>query len=174
MAATRGPGCAPHRPAERFLALACLGVATLYQGDHGRSAACWQQIAAGEGFPAAYRADGYASLALLACYRGDLVTARRQAAQARITAEAAGASAYRAFATYAAGEATLPQNPHTAIGLLRAAADEASATGTTQVITVARIALASALTRLARHREALALFPPLLDQARRDGNWPQL
>ncbi len=38
----------------------------------------------------------------------------------------------------------------------------------------ARIALASALTRLAHHDQALALFPPLLDQARRDGNWPQL
>ena len=39
---------------------------------------------------------------------------------------------------------------------------------------MARIALASALTRLGRNSEAVALFPPLLDQAYRDGNWPQL
>jgi hypothetical protein len=50
----------------------------------------------------------------------------------------------------------------------------ADSTGATQVITVARIALVSALTRLGRHGEAQALFPPLLHQARREGNWPQL
>ena len=39
---------------------------------------------------------------------------------------------------------------------------------------MARIALASALTRLGHTEEALALFPPLLHQTRREGNWPQL
>jgi tetratricopeptide (TPR) repeat protein len=161
-------------PAERFLALLCLGIATLYRGDHDRSAMWWRQIAADTDFPAAHRAEGHASLALLACYRGDPATAREQAAQARIAAEAAGASGYQAFATYAAGEVALLESPEMGVELLRAAAAEADSTGATQVVTVARIALVSALTRLGRHDEALALFPPLLHQARREGNWPQL
>ena len=161
-------------PAERFLALLSLGIATLYRGDHDRSATLWEQIAADPDFPAAHRAEGHASLALLACYRGDPATAREQAAQARIAAEAAGASGYQAFATYAAGEVALLESPETGAELLRAAAAEADSTGATQVVTVARIALVSALTRLGRHGDALALFPPLLHQARREGNWPQL
>lgn len=54
------------------------------------------------------------------------------------------------------------------------AVSQADRTGATQVITVARIALIAALTRLGRHGEALVLFPALVDQARREGNWPQL
>jgi tetratricopeptide (TPR) repeat protein len=161
-------------PAERFLALLCLGIATLYRGDHDRSAMWWEQIAASTDFPPAHRADGHASLALLACYHADPAAAREHAQQARVAAEAAGASGYQAFATYAAGEVALLENPQTGIMLLRAAAAQADRTGATQVVTVARIALASALTRLGRHGEALALFHPLLDQTRREGNWPQL
>ena len=86
-------------PAERFLAMLCLGIATLYRGDHDRSVSWWGQIAADTSFPPAYRAEGHATLALLACYGGDLDAAREHAAQARIAAEAAGASGYQAFAT---------------------------------------------------------------------------
>jgi tetratricopeptide (TPR) repeat protein len=161
-------------PAERFLAMLCLGIATLYRGDHDRSVSWWGQIAADTSFPPAHRAEGHATLALLSCYGGDLNAAREHAAQALIAAEAAGASGYQAFATYAAGEVALLQNPQTGVALLRAAAAEAGSTGATQVVPVARIALASALTRLGHKREALALFPPLLHQARREGNWPQL
>jgi predicted ATPase len=161
-------------PAERFLAMLCLGIATLYRGDHDRSQSWWRQIAADASFPPAHRAEGHASLALLACYHADLQAATEHAARARIAAEAAGASGYQAFATYAAGEVALLQNPQTGIELLCAAAAQASRTGATQVVPVARIALASALTRHGRHREALAVFRPLLQQARRDGNWPQL
>jgi predicted ATPase/DNA-binding SARP family transcriptional activator len=161
-------------PAERFLALLCLGIATLYRGDHDRSVMWWEQITASPDFPPAHRADGHASLALLACYHADLAAAREHAQQARVAAEAAGSSGYQAFATYAAGEVALLEHPQAGIGLLRAAAAQADRAGATQVVTVARIALVSALTRLGRHGEALALFPALLDQARRDGNWPQL
>jgi len=161
-------------PAERFLAMLCLGITTLYRGDHGRSVSWWGQIAADTSFPPAHRAEGHATLALLACYGGDLEAAREHAAQARIAAEAAGASGYQAFATYAAGEVALLESPQTGVELLRAAAAEADSTGATQVVPVARIALASALTRLGHHEEALALFPPLLHQTRREGNWPQL
>jgi predicted ATPase/DNA-binding SARP family transcriptional activator len=161
-------------PAERFLAMLCLGIATVYRGDHDRSVLWWEQIAADTSFPPAHRAEGHATLALLACYGGDLDAAREHAAHARLAAEAAGASGYQAFATYAAGEVALLQNPQTGVALLRAAAAEADSTGATQVVPVARIALASALTRLGHKEEVLALFPPLLHQARRDGNWPQL
>jgi len=101
-------------------------------------------------------------------------TAREQAQRALVAAAAAGSSGYQAFATYAAGEVALLEDPQTGISLLRAAAAQAGRAGATQVITVARIALAAALTRLGRHGEALVLFPALLDQARREGNWPQL
>jgi hypothetical protein len=50
----------------------CLGIATLYWLDHGRSASLWQQIAADTTLPPARWADGYASLALLCFYAGDL------------------------------------------------------------------------------------------------------
>ncbi len=159
---------------ERFLALLCLGIATLYRGEHSRSASLWQQIAADTRLPAARRADGYASLALLCCYAGDLPTAREHAASARTAVDVTGASGCQAFTTYAAAEVTLPDHPEEGVQLLRAATGEAEATHANQVITVARIALASALTRLGRKTEAVALFPPLLDQAYRDGNWPQL
>jgi predicted ATPase/DNA-binding SARP family transcriptional activator len=159
---------------DRFLALLCLGIATLYRGEHGRSATIWQQIAADTTLPAARRADGYASLALLCCYAGDLPAAREHAASARTAAQLTGASGCQAFTTYAAGEVALPDNPEEGVQLLRAAVSQAEATRASQVITVARIALASALTRLGRNSEAVALFPPLLDQAYRDGNWPQL
>jgi hypothetical protein len=131
-------------------------------------------IAADTRLPAARRADGYASLALLTCYAGDLPTAREHAASARTAAQVTGASGCQAFTTYATAEVALPDNPEEGVQLLRAAIGEAEATRANQVITVARIALAAALTRLGRKSEAVALFPPLLDQAYRDGNWPQL
>ncbi len=159
---------------ERFLALLCLGIVTLYRGEHDRSARLWQQIAADTALAPARRVEGYASLALLSCYTSDHAAAREHAASARIAAEVAGASGCRAFAAYAAGEVALLDNLEDGARLLRAAASEAEATHATQVITVARIALASALTRLGCDSEALAIFPPLLDQAYRDGNWPQL
>jgi predicted ATPase/DNA-binding SARP family transcriptional activator len=161
-------------PAGRFLAMLCLGITTLYRGDHGRSVSWWGQIAADTSFPPAHRAEGHASLALLACYAGDLDAAREHAARARIAAEAAGAGGYQAFATYAAGEVALLESPQAGVQLLRAAAAEADSAGATQVVPVARIALAAALTRLGRHEEALTLFPPLLRQTLREGNWPQL
>jgi hypothetical protein len=64
------------------------------------------------------------------------------------------------------------ESPETGVGLLRATAAEAESTGATQVVTVARIALVSALTRLGRHDQTLALFPPLLHQARRKATGP--
>jgi len=161
-------------PVERYLALVALGVASLRQGDHSASTQYWERLAADEEVSAGHRAEGFASLALLACFGGDSQAAQRHAAQARLAAAASGSGAFRAFASYAAGETALLENPQAAIGLLRAAADEAAATGAGQVVTVALIALVSALTRHQRHDEALAVFPSLLEQARRNGEWPYI
>lgn len=161
-------------PAERYLALMTLGIATLYQGDHSASGRWWERLAADENAPAAYRAEGLTGLALLACFGGDPQAARQQAARARLAAAASGSAAVRAFASYVAGETALLESQQAAVGLLRAAANEAAAIGADHVVTVARIALVSALTRLGRHDEALAVFPPLLEQARRNGDWPYL
>jgi predicted ATPase/DNA-binding SARP family transcriptional activator len=161
-------------PAERYLALVPLGVAALRQGDLSASTQYWERLAADEDAPAGYRAAGFSSLALTACYSGDPQAAQRRAAQARLAAAASGSGAFRAFASYAAGETALLESQEAAIALLRAAADEAAATGADQVITVALIALVSALTQLQRHDEALAVFPSLLQQARRNGDWPYL
>jgi len=161
-------------PAERYLALVPLGVAALRQGDLSASTRYWERLAAEEDAPAGYRAEGFASLTLTACYSGNPQAAQRHAAQARLAAAASGSGAIRAFASYAAGEVALLGNQQAAIVLLRAAADEAAATGADHVVTVALIALVSALTRLHRHDEALAVFPALLEQARRNGDWPYL
>jgi len=161
-------------PAERYLALVPLGVAALRQGDLSASTRYWERLAADEDSPAGYRAAGFASLALTACYSGDPRAAQRHAARARLAATASGSGAIRAFASYAAGEVALLGNQQAAIVLLRAAADEAAATGAGHVVTVALIALVSALTRLHWHDEALAVFPALLEQARRNGDWPYL
>jgi predicted ATPase/DNA-binding SARP family transcriptional activator len=161
-------------PAERYLALVALGVAALRQGVLSASTRYWERLAADEDSPAGYRSSGFASLALIACYSGDPQAAQRHAARARLAAAASGSGAFRAFASYAAGETALAENQLAGIGLLRAAADEAAATGADQVVTVALIALVSALTRLERHDEALAVFPSLLEQARRNGDWPYL
>jgi hypothetical protein len=133
---------------------------------------CWGQIAADTDFPAAHRAEDTPRS------RSSPVTAgtrRRPASRPRAhRRRGRGARGYQAFVTYAAGEVALLESPETGVELLRAAAAEAESTGATQVVTVARITLVSALTRLGRHDQTLALFPPLLHQARREGNWPQL
>jgi len=159
-------------PTERFLALVPLGVAALRRGDFPASTLYWERLAAEEDAPAGYRSHGFASLALMACFGGDHQAAQRHAARARLAAAASGSGACRAFASYAAGETVLLEDQQAAIGLLRAAADEAAATGADHVVMVALIALVAALTRLQRHDEALAVFPALLEQARRNGDWP--
>jgi hypothetical protein len=97
-----------------------------------------------------------------------------QAALARCAAEAAGAEGSLAFATYVTGEIGLLDDPEAAVMVLREAAGQADRAGAVQVGSVARIALLSALTRLGRSGEALALVTPLLQDEHRMGRWPQL
>ena len=160
--------------AERCLALLTLGVANVYAGRHDRSAAWWHQLLAVDGLPDGFAVDGHAGLALLAGYHGNRAEAHMQAALARCAAEAAGAEGSLAFATYVTGEIALLDDPEAAVMVLREAAGQADRAGAVQVGSVARIALLSALTRLGRSGEALALVTPLLQDEHRMGRWPQL
>jgi predicted ATPase/DNA-binding SARP family transcriptional activator len=161
-------------PPERFLACLALGVATLYAGEHEESARWWREIAAMENLPLALRAEGNISLALLACYRGDLQAGRQQAALALAATEAAGAAADHAFALYAAGEIAVTADMQDGVRILGEAAAAADRAGTGHVSRVARLAQLAALVRLARHDDALDLVIPLLHDEHRAGAWPQL
>ncbi len=58
--------------------------------------------------------------------------------------------------------------------MLRAAIHEAEACAASQIAEVARIALVSAHVRLGHRRDALDVFPALIDDLRRTSNWTQL
>ncbi|GEL17963.1 hypothetical protein [Pseudonocardia asaccharolytica] len=47
-------------------------MARLYRGDHDRSATCWRELLSVGGLAPTRRVDGYATLALIACWRGDV------------------------------------------------------------------------------------------------------
>ena len=162
------------RPRERYLALTALGIAALYRGDHERSASWWHALLETPGLGSAQHVEAHASLALLTCFHGDIINARRHADAASTAARQAGAIGYQAFAAYATGEVYLLDNPRAAISVLRIAIAHADAANAGQVATVARIALLSALVRLGDHQEAAHLFSDLLHYLHRRGNWPQL
>ena len=159
---------------ERYLALIVLAVTALYRGDHDRCATRLAQLLAIADLPIAYRLEAQATSALLACYSGDLAPAEGWVRQATLTAELVGASGFRAFAGYVAGEVALAADEAAAIDILCSALHEAEACAASHVVEVARIALASAHVRLGHRRDALIVFPPLLDDLRRTFNWTQL
>jgi tetratricopeptide (TPR) repeat protein len=159
-------------PDEQCMALTALGVACLYRGEHAESMRHWRQLLELPGLQTPARVDAHASLALIACFRSDQLTARQHAQQALAAARDAGP--IRAWATYTMGEVQLLEDPAAAVEILELAVSQAEAGRTTQVAEVARIALVSALVRLGRQDEALRAFPDLLHQLRRRGGWPQL
>ncbi len=160
-------------PDERCQALVMLGVVALYRGQHDRSAACWQEVLRVPGVSADHRVDAHTGLGLLGCFSGDEAAAREHADRACVVAADASAGS-RAFAAYTLGERWLLTDREVAVAVLRAAAEQAESARATQVLTVARIALLSALTRLGRRDEALKDLPVLLCELLRAGNWPQL
>ncbi|MFI7494118.1 hypothetical protein ACH9D2_05270, partial [Kocuria sp. M4R2S49] len=161
-------------PAERYLALASLGVAAMYAGDREEAARCWQDVLAIPHLPDAYAADAHAVLALACAAAGAVREAEEHAAAARRGAERSGAASRVAFALYASGEVLLPADPEAAADVLREAARLADGVRAEQVSAVARVALLSALTRTGREAEALDLALTLLELQRRGGHWPQL
>jgi predicted ATPase/DNA-binding SARP family transcriptional activator len=159
-------------PEEQCLARLALGVACLYRGEHAESMHHWQKLLEIPGAPAPQRVDAHATLALLACYRADQLTARQHAERALAIADGAGPTG--AFATYAMGEVGLLEDRAAAVEILELAVAQAEAGQAAQIAEVARIALVSALVRLSRHDQALSAFPELLQQLRRRSGWPQL
>jgi predicted ATPase/DNA-binding SARP family transcriptional activator len=159
-------------PDEECMALHALGVACLYRGEHAESMRHWQKLIDLPGVPTPQWVDSHASIALLACYHSDQLTARQYAELALANAQAAGPAG--AFATYAMGEVKLLDDPAAAVEILELAVAQAEVGRTAQIAEVARIALVSALVRLGRHDQALLAFPELLHQLRRRGGWPQL
>lgn len=159
---------------ERCLALLALGIVTLYRGDHDSSRRSWQELLAIPGLPPVHLVNGHASLALIACYDGELSEARQHAARATAVAEAAGAEAGHAFARYAAAEVAAAEDLTTAVPLLVAAAGDADRAGVDFTAGLAATALLAALTRLDRTAEALEQAGPLLERWLRLALWPQL
>lgn len=161
-------------PAERYLALASLGIAAMYAGDRGEAARCWQDVLVTPDLPDAYAVDAHAVLALAHAAAGAVRAAEEHAAAARRAAERSGAASRVAFALYASGEVLLPADPEAAADVLREAARIADGVRAEQVSAVARVALLSVLTRTGRVAEALDLALTLLELQRRGGHWPQL
>lgn len=161
-------------PDERFLALCALGVLTIYRGEHDASRRWWNQLLAVDGLPAARQVDGHASLALIACYDGDLVDARQHADRATAVAGAVGSVSYRAFARYADAEVTAAADYAAGVPLLVAAARDADRAGAEFTGGLPAGALAAALTRLGRTAEARDVLGPLLERWLRLAVWPQL
>lgn len=159
---------------ERFLVVLTLSVITLYRGTHDASRRWCGDLLDIDGLTLARRSCGHSGMALAACYDGDLVEARRHAAAGLAAAEAAGADAYRAFASYTAAEIAAADDLTAAVPLLAEAARDADGVRARFPAGLATTALVAALTRLGRGREALDLVGPLLDRWLRLATWPQL
>ncbi len=159
---------------ERFLALLAVGIVTLYRGDHNTSRRAWQDLLAIPELPLVGHVNGHASLALIACYDGELGEARTHAARAIATAEATGGKTALAFARYAAAEVAAAEDLATAVPLLTSAAGEADQAGFDFTAGLVSTALLAALTRLDRTAEALDVLGPLLERWLRLAAWPQL
>lgn len=82
-----------------LLAWLTLAVASMYAGDHAESAVWFHRIAS----VPRLTGEGHTSLALLACYAGDLTAAHEHVTIALAAGSAASDASY-AFARYAAGE----------------------------------------------------------------------
>lgn len=159
----------------RYLAAHTLAIASLYGGDHAPAADWCRQITACEHAPAAHLADAHATLALTAAYGDDLITARHEAETAQAFAAASGASAYRAFAAYAAGEVALREaDAVRARESLRRASRAAVDAGAPFVAALADTALGSLLVRDQQTDAAAGMLCQALAYWREAGVRPQI
>lgn len=158
----------------RLLAGAAMAVSSMHAGRLDDSARWARTVVDDPEVPAGHRADLRVTLALAACYSGDLVTARAATDLAMLGAQAAGAEAAYAFALYADGELTTPTEPGRGAARFRDAAQRADRVDAQHIGQVARLALFAVLVRERQHDEALRLALPLLQDVRRVGAWPQV
>lgn len=155
--------------AEPVCAVLALAVSAMYAGDRKDSLRWFSRLAEMPGM----LAEASSSLALSACYHGDMVAARGHLAVA-LAAGACVADASRAFAHFAAGEVALTDDPARGAALLRRAAQEGDRVGAEQVSRVARVALLAATVRSGDLEEAAHLASRLLADLLTKGAWPQL
>ncbi|WEV77636.1 BTAD domain-containing putative transcriptional regulator [Janibacter cremeus] len=154
---------------EPALADLALAVAAMYGGDEVGTVHWFSRMARAPGL----LVEASSSLALSACYHGDMVAARDHL-EVALAAGACVADASSAFAHFAAGEIALAQDPARGAALLRQAAQEADRVGAEQVGRVARVALLAATTRHGAPEEAVHLASWLLADLAAKGAWPQL
>lgn len=159
---------------DRFLTLTTLSVVALHRGEHDAARRRSGRLLAIDNLPLARRSTAYATLALVASYRGDRAGTDRHLAAAEAAAEAACSDAYRSFVGYTGAEVTAADDLHAAVPLLATAAREADRVGAEFPAGLATTALVAALTRLGRGTEARDLVGPLLDRWLRLATWPQL
>lgn len=164
---------AARSPAEKVLCCSAMGVALLYTGRLEESEQWWRTLLSVDA-SMLHRADGEASLALVACYRGDFAHAREHAELAAVASETPSGRPMLAFAHYAAAEVALACRDERASALYEASAEEAGRTGFVRISQVARTNLVSSLVRRGEVSRARLLAGPLLEEIRRDGAWPQL
>jgi DNA-binding SARP family transcriptional activator/predicted ATPase len=161
-------------PQVRYLAAHTLAIASLYTGHHNDATRWCHRLLANHDLTVAHHADFHTTLALLAVYNDDLPTARREVQTALTFAATSGASVYRAFAAYAAGEVAIRAGDHDqARTRLREATRAAVDASASFIEALASTALASLLVRTDDSRAAGTLHR-VLAHWRQMGTWPQI
>lgn len=158
-------------PFEVCLAWSARASVAHFRGDFATARDAW--LRSGEGRPLG-SCSYLASAALAASYGGDPELARALLDRAQAAVAAAGCLSHAAFAAYVEGEIRATTGPEDAVPFYLEAIDAAGRAGANFVDGVARVALASARTRIGDVAGAAAGFAYLLDYWRRTGQATQL
>lgn len=155
-------------------AYAVLGDIKLFAGDVDGAVASWD--AAAEGF--AIAAPGLvpyagAGAALALAYGHRRAEALERATTALHAADRSGCPTTRAFARFAAAEASSHETASRATDLLNEAIDISESVSGAFIANVARLTLATLTARQGRPQRAVAYYPALLHEWRRSGQWAQ-
>lgn len=172
--ASAGLTAAGGRPELSYLANAVLGDIALFAGDSTTAASMWR--AASEGYlRAAPALEPWAAAAeaLAHLYGGHTPEAELGAAKALKDADACGCPTVQAFARYVAAEVCASAAPERAMALLAEAMTIASSASAAFVANLARLTLATLTCRSGDPVTAAGLYPAVLQEWRRGGQWAQ-
>jgi predicted ATPase/DNA-binding SARP family transcriptional activator len=123
--------------------------------------------------------DGYQVVLLLGCralilaYRGDAAAGQEAAAESRRVAAGMANPTATAWSLYVSGEVLLHDDPQRAIRLLDASIDLVRSIGNTFALGVALVSASSVRGRHGDPRDALLMFPSVVEHWHRLGNWTQ-
>lgn len=123
--------------------------------------------------------DGYQTALLLGCralilaYRGDAGAGQKVADEARRVATGTTNPTTAAWSLYVSGEVLLHDDPQRAIGLLDASIDLDRSIGNSFALGVALVSASSVRGRHGDARDALRMFPNVVEHWHRLGNWTQ-